>query len=707
MSRSTPFRFQVPFAYRWRFLVAVLLLVASGWAGPAAAQSFLRASGTKIVNASNQEVILNGVNLGGWALQEGYILKPGWGGINGKQTQGAVKQTLYNAGMSDAAVEAFYQSYRDNFITKPDIDFIASQGFNCIRLPLHYDLFLTPGQRAVRNAVLRGTTTYADYVRALSAWNNANELFVDPANMEAFRMIDRVLEWCAANQLYVVLDLHAAPGSQGTDANIADSLIPLDFWNNPINQDVTNRLWASVARRYKNDARVAMYDLINEPNHVPSNQQIRDVFQRLINTVRAESDNHLLLLEGNGFGNDYNFMEKRNFTNTANLVYNSHRYSGTGYLLDNNVSSSEPNNPNSLRTIGNLTRFRTENDVPIWVGETGENTNGWMQEAGRNLNSVGIGTCHWTYKRFDANNNAALLRINPPYIVDGQSALPQVLTNILFANCVPNNTLAAVSPLQNGLVNYPDGGNYLGTAGAGYTGPAVGRNYEISARHSGKALEVENGSLANGARLQQVAGATAPNQQWELVETGNGYVRIVNRNSRKSLDIDGPSTANGALVHQWQNLLTDSQYWQILGNGDGTYRVINKFSNKALEIRNAALTDGAGVQQSTWASADNQRWGFRDQGAVGTPLATGPARAAAALGAYPNPVAGTLSYPVPAGLRTHRLVVLDTAGRQVLSKTCGPAGELHTLDVAVLKPGLYVVRISSPTYNTEFKISKQ
>ncbi|MBF9237704.1 cellulase family glycosylhydrolase [Hymenobacter sp. BT683] len=470
MTRPRPFRFQTPFAFRWRFLVLLGLLVASGaTARPGWAQSFLRANGPRIVNASNQEVILNGVNLGGWALQEGYIIKPGWEGINGKKTQGAVKQTLYNAGMSDAAVEAFYQRYRDNFITKADIDFIAAQGFNCVRVPLHYDLFLTPSQRAVRNGVLRGTTTYPAYVNALTTWYNANQLFVDPANMEALRLIDNLLGWCAANQLYVVFDLHAAPGSQGTDTNIADSLVPLDFWNTAIHQDITNRLWASIARRYKHDARVAMYDLINEPNHVPSNQSIHDVYQRLINAVRAEGDQHLLLLEGNGFGNDYNLMEKRTFTNTANLVYNSHRYSGTGYLLDNQVKSEDASNPNSLRTLGNLTRFRTANDVPIWVGETGENTAAWMQEAGRNLNSVGIGTCHWTYKRFDSNDNAALLRINPPFIVDGPAALPQVLTNVLFANCVPNAALAAVAPLQNGLVNYPDGGNYCGT-----TSPAAG-----------------------------------------------------------------------------------------------------------------------------------------------------------------------------------------------------------------------------------------
>jgi len=446
-----------------RTLRHLLLLAGIGLGQQAAAQSFLHAEGGRIVNASNQEVVLNGVNLGGWALQEGYIIKPGWPGVDGKATQGAVKKTLYGFGLSDAAVETFYQNYRNNFIQKPDLDYVASLGFNCVRLPLHYDLFLTPAQRAVRNGVLRGTTTYPDYVSALTGWYNANELFTDPANIEAWRMIDNTLAWAQANKLYVILDLHAAPGSQGTDANIADSLVPLDFWNNSTHQDITARLWAAIAARYKNDARVAMYDLINEPNNVPSNQQIHDVLQRLITTVRAQGDNHLLLLEGNGYGNDFNYMEKRTFTNTANLVYNSHRYSGTGYLLDNNVTSADPNNANNLRTIGNLTRFRTDNDVPIWVGETGENNDGWMQDAAKSLNSVGIGWCHWTLKRFENRNNAALLHINPPYIVDGPGTLNIALNNMLFANCVTNSTQAAIAPNRNGIVNYPGGGNYDGT----------------------------------------------------------------------------------------------------------------------------------------------------------------------------------------------------------------------------------------------------
>ena len=689
-----------------------LLLVFVGISVSASAQSFLHAAGPKILNASNQEVLLNGVNLGGWAVQEGYIIKPGWPGINGKQTQGTVKQTLYNFGMSDAAVETFYQNYRNNFITRADIDYIASKGFNCVRLPLHYDLFLTPSQRAVRNAVLRGTTSYSSYVNSLTNWYNGNQLFVDQANMEAYRMIDNVLNWCAANNMYVILDLHAAPSAQGNDANIADAIQGYDLWTRPVYQNITDRLWATIAQRYKNDARVAMYDLINEPNQkdnapAPSNQQIHDLLQRLINTVRAQGDQHLLLLEGNGFGNDYNYMEKRTFTNTANLVYNSHRYSGDTYLLDNGVNSTG-GGPNSLRFIGTMKQFRIDNDVPIWVGETGENTDTWMRDAARNLNSVGIGWCHWTYKRFENSNNAAMLRINSPFIVDGPGGLNQVLTNIQFANCVPNSTVAAIAPNQNGIVNYPGGGNYNGTTGGGtgYSGPALGRTYEISSKNGGKALEVSASSQANGGRVQQWGWASAANQKWKLFDVGNGYVRIVNQNSNKSLDVAGPSTADGALIHQWDWLNQDSQYWQILSNGDGTYRIISKYSGKALDVQNSSTTDGAAIQQWTYGGGNNQRWYFSDQGAARTALATsGSTKSAVAF--YPNPVETSLTYQLPAGPAAHTLTVLDAAGRQVISRSYEAVGVEHTLDVSGLQNGLYLVRLHGAGFHTEFKISKQ
>jgi hypothetical protein len=143
-----------------------------------------------MVNASNQEVILRGVNLGGWQVQEGYMMKPGYSG-----TQGSIKKYLFSQGQSDGQVESFYQQWRDNFFTKADIDYLKDKGFNCVRLPLHYELFLTASQRAVRTGVSKGSTSYGDYLNSLRGWYGNNQLFNDPSTLEGIRLIDEVLSW--------------------------------------------------------------------------------------------------------------------------------------------------------------------------------------------------------------------------------------------------------------------------------------------------------------------------------------------------------------------------------------------------------------------------------------------------------------------------------------------------------------------------------
>lgn len=90
----------------------------------------------------------------------------------------------------------------------------------------------------------------------------------------------------------------------------------------------------------------------------------------------------------------------------------------------------------------------------------------------------------------------------------------------------------------------------------------------------------------------------------------------------------------------------------------------------------------------------------------GIVTATAPA-SDAALTHYPTPVVNALMYKLPVGLKSHRLTVTDTAGRQVLSKSFGRSGEENAIDLSALKPGLYMVRLTGEGFDSQFKISKQ
>ncbi|GAB3230656.1 hypothetical protein GCM10027346_16480 [Hymenobacter seoulensis] len=408
--------------------------------------SWLRAAGPKTIDENGREVVLRGFNVGGWLLQESYILQ-----TDTLNSQWRIKQGLLRT-MPEAEMEDFYRRYRQNFITKADIEFIAKQGFNAVRLPFHYDLFLTPEHRRARTEVIRepqNQQKLTAYVQRLSTWYDADKLFVDK-NLDGFRFIDEVVKWCAANGMYVILDLHAAPGGQGTDRNINDNFQPLDLWKRQddkgrlLYQDMTVRLWEKLAARYRKEPRIAMYDLINEPHNLNAangmsadNQELQVLYARLINAVRAQNDQHLVMVEGNGYGNEYTNLtpDKLPIKDKTNLVYNAHRY-----WCPNTADATDPN-PNQINLITNLVAFRDRWQVPVWVGETGENSNEWFAAAVQGLNAQNIGWCHWNVKRVDAGTS--LLRIKPYGSILTPEGRATLLENIKFANCQPNRDAIA------------------------------------------------------------------------------------------------------------------------------------------------------------------------------------------------------------------------------------------------------------------------
>ena len=157
-----------------------------------AQSGFLKAGDTKIVDAQGNKVILRGMGLGGWMLQEGYMLETSR--FAGPQHQ--IKNTIEKTVGTDA-MNAFYEAWLANYCTKQDVDSMAAWGFNSIRLPMHYNLFTLP----IEDEPEAGKDTWLS---------------------KGFVMVDSLLDWCEANQMYLILDLHAAPGGQGKDANISD-----------------------------------------------------------------------------------------------------------------------------------------------------------------------------------------------------------------------------------------------------------------------------------------------------------------------------------------------------------------------------------------------------------------------------------------------------------------------------------------------------
>jgi hypothetical protein len=161
-----------------------------------------------------------------------------------------------------------------------------------------------------------------------------------------------------------------------------------------------------------------------------------------------------------------------------------------------------------------------------------------------------------------------------------------------------NDMLSSIK-IEEGFVHYSALSELMETA-----------YYTITAKHSGKCLDVSGASAQDGAAVIQWPGNGGDNQKWKLVSAGDGYFNIIAKHSGKYLDVSGVSPDNGAGIIQWAGWGGDNQKFRIEDAGDGSYRIVAKHSGKCLDVNGASTGDGARViQWSSWGG-DNQKWFF-------------------------------------------------------------------------------------------------
>lgn len=333
----------------------------------------LRVSGARIVDHSGKEIILRGMGLGGWMLQEPYMMQ--LQGVTG--TQLGIRNKITDL-VGKEKTDIFYQSWLENHCTKADIDSMASWGFNSVRLPIHYNLFTLPSDQ--------------EPVKGIDTWLE-----------KGFALTDSLLRWCEDAGIYLILDLHAAPGGQGNDIAIADRDTTRPWlWGNEFNKKKTIELWKQLAKRYANEKWLGAYDILNEPNYgfsdpsdkngcaEKSNAELKQLYLDITKAIRQVDKNHIIIIEGNCWGNNYNGLLP---FEDNNYVISFHKYW----------------NHNDEGSIKKFIELREQYQVPIWCGETGENSNVWFADAIELFEKNRIGWAMWPLKKIGINNPLEIL----------------------------------------------------------------------------------------------------------------------------------------------------------------------------------------------------------------------------------------------------------------------------------------------------------
>jgi len=326
-------------------------------------EAFIRVSGPDLITPDGQKLLIRGTSLGNWLNPEGYMLQ-----FRKTNSVGSIDQAFREIAGPDF-IDEFWKKFKDNYVTKDDIQFLKSVGCNSIRLPFHYKLF-----------------TDEDYMG----------LTVD---QDGFKRVDTLVDWCREAGLYLILDMHDAPGGQTGD-NIDDSYGYPWLFDSEASQKKFIDIWVKIADYYKNEPVILGYELINEPiapyfeNMEELNSKLEPLYKSAVAAIRTVDSNHVILLGGSQWnGNFKPLTPDASFDD--NVMYTCHRYGGEA----------------SAEAIKDFIEFRNTVNRPMYMGEIGHNTDEWMAAFVKAMEENNIGWHFWPYKKMQGSS---FVTVNDP-----------------------------------------------------------------------------------------------------------------------------------------------------------------------------------------------------------------------------------------------------------------------------------------------------
>lgn len=329
---------------------------------------FLKTQGNKIINQAGEEVIFKGLNAGGLFVPEGWMspvkdssLLPSEQ-IDQKKIIAKLK-----ARFGEQKTNEIIDSFEKSWWTEIDFDNVKKAGFNSIRLPFTY-----------------------------------MNLEDEDGNITKFERLDWFIDMCDKKDIYVILDLHGAYGSQNGKDHSGDTS-GANLFNSAESMKKTENLWIEVSKRYKDKSIVAGYDLLNEPEGDSGRTNLIQwaYFKRLYDAIGKRGDEHIIIIESVWEAD--NLPKPSFFGDYKNLVYSFHEYNWPINHLDDS-EKLECQKEFINNKIQNLEKASF--GVPIYVGEFNvfSHMPSWKYTLEKYAEN-NISWSFWTYKVKDVGSN--------------------------------------------------------------------------------------------------------------------------------------------------------------------------------------------------------------------------------------------------------------------------------------------------------------
>ncbi|HEX8018681.1 cellulase family glycosylhydrolase [Mucilaginibacter sp.] len=284
------------------------------------------------------------------------------------------------------AADNLLDTFQNVWITTSDLDKIKDMGMNMVRVPVYW-----------------------------------RELMDDIGVMKsnAFTQLDWLSTQCTSRNLYIIIDLHGAPG--GSDGYITSGeAVNNNLWTTPAYQTMTVNIWKAIATHFNGNPAIAAYDLLNEPVTSSSALSIKAFYNTLYTAIRAIDADHIICMQA-----FYNFDTLGSPTSNGwtNVLYQAHYYdtNTTNYaeqsgFIDNNLADMD-----SHRQMWNVPVYAGEYNYWLFLDLWGK----WM----KGLNSHNMSWSNWTYKNMTTGNNWGFYQGNTNAVPDMNNDASATITS--------------------------------------------------------------------------------------------------------------------------------------------------------------------------------------------------------------------------------------------------------------------------------------
>ena len=311
----------------------------------------VQAIGRSLYDKDGSRLVLQGVNAGQILLQEGWMspfaLEPE------KNKDGSY---VKDAGDNIQYPEFTEEEFRSALASNPNLQEYDLQEL----MEYYWNCFFTEEDFRIIKEDLQ-----MNVIRLPFYWRNIlNDDLSLKSEEEAFEYLDWFMEMAAKYELYVIMDLHGAPGSQNGFEHSGVREKVAGLWKNQEYMDATVALWQLFAQHYTDTrpdlgAWIAGYDILNEPTYlhgVKTTKECWDVFDRIYDVIRGAGDNHVVIMEGCW---DFSTLPDPADYEWTNVMYEYHWYNWWSDILPYEA----------LLTFYDTTNLGRDYDVPVLIGE--------------------------------------------------------------------------------------------------------------------------------------------------------------------------------------------------------------------------------------------------------------------------------------------------------------------------------------------------